>query len=69
MMKKTFLFLLMIFVQQALFAQGVSMADEMRNNGKIYVVVAVLLLIFLCIIIYLVRLDRKITRLEKNKHS
>ena len=69
MMKKSFLFLLMIFAQQTLFAQGVSMADEMRSNGKIYVVVAVLLLIFLGIIIYLVRLDRKITRLEKNKHS
>jgi uncharacterized membrane protein len=41
------------------------MADTFRNNGKIYVVVAVLLTIFAGIIIYLVRLDKKITRLEK----
>ena len=69
-MKKSLLFLLMFFVRQSLFAQnGVAMADEMRSNGKIYVVVAVLLLIFLGIIIYLVRLDRKLTRLEKNTNS
>lgn len=41
------------------------MADAMRSNGKIYVVVAVILTIFAGIIIYLIRLDRKITKLEK----
>lgn len=41
------------------------MADVMRSNGKIYVVVAVILTIFAGIIIYLIRLDRKITKLEK----
>jgi uncharacterized membrane protein HdeD (DUF308 family) len=45
--------------------QKVNMADEMRSNGKIYVVVAVILTIFAGLIIYLVRLDRKISRLEK----
>ena len=43
------------------------MADVMRSNGKIYVVVLVLATIFAGIIAYLVRLDRKITKLEKNK--
>ena len=43
----------------------VEMADTMRSNGKIYVVVAVIVTIFAGIIIYLVRLDRKITKLEK----
>lgn len=42
------------------------MADAMRSNGKIYVVVLVLATIFAGIILYLVRLDRKITRMEKN---
>ena len=42
-----------------------TMADEMRSNGKIYVVVAVMLTIFTGIIIYLIRLDRKISNLEK----
>jgi len=43
------------------------MADTMRSNGKIYVVVLVLATIFAGIILYLVRLDRKITRIEKNQ--
>jgi len=48
-------------------AQATQMADEMRSNGKIYVVVAVLATIFAGILIYLVMLDRKITRLEKQR--
>ena len=42
------------------------MADTMRSNGKIYVVVLVLATIFAGIITYLVRLDRKISKFEKN---
>lgn len=42
------------------------MADTFRSNGKIYVVVAVLLTILIGIILYLIRLDRKISKLEKN---
>lgn len=45
------------------------MADTMRSNGKIYVVVLVLATIFAGIIIYLIRLDKKITNLEKNNIS
>ena len=47
----------------------VEMADTMRSNGKIYVVVAVIVAIFIGIILYLIRLDRKMTRLEKDIHS
>jgi hypothetical protein len=43
----------------------VEMADRLRADGKIYVVVAVLLTIFIGIIAYVIRLDRKISRLEK----
>jgi membrane protein DedA with SNARE-associated domain len=43
------------------------MADMMRSNGRIYVVVAVVVLILLGLFLYLVRLDKKITRIEKNK--
>ena len=39
-------------------------AFDMRRNGKIYVVVSVILIIFTGIILYLIRLDGKITRLE-----
>ncbi|MCU0379556.1 MAG: hypothetical protein MUE58_00060 [Chitinophagaceae bacterium] len=43
----------------------VEMADAMRQNGKIYVVVAVILTILAGIILYLVRIDRKVSKLEK----
>lgn len=42
----------------------VEMADGLRAEGKIYVVVLVLATIFAGIIWLLVRMDRKITRLE-----
>jgi ABC-type spermidine/putrescine transport system permease subunit II len=43
----------------------VEMADTMRSNGKIFVVVAVIVTLFTGIILYLIALDRKISRLEK----
>jgi hypothetical protein len=43
----------------------VEMADGMRSNGKIYVVVAVILTILAGLVLYVARLDKKITRLEK----
>lgn len=44
---------------------AVPMADVMRDNGKIYVVVAVVMVVLLALLAYLVRLDWKITHLEK----
>ena len=46
--------------------QHVEMADQLRANGKIFVVVAVLIVILLGLILYVARLDRKISRLEKD---
>lgn len=43
----------------------VQMADGLRSSGKIYVVVAVLLTVLTGLLLYLVRLDKKITSLEK----
>jgi hypothetical protein len=43
----------------------VEMADLMRSNGRIYVVVAVVLTILIGLVLYVVRLDRKISKLEK----
>ena len=40
-------------------------ADIMRSNGKIYVVVAVVITILLGLFFYVFNLDRKISRLEK----
>ena len=46
--------------------QKVEMADTMRSNGKIYVVVAVCVTILIGLFIYLFFLDKKISRFEKN---
>jgi hypothetical protein len=62
-----FLFLLMLPVITFAQNQGPEMADALRKDGKIYVVVLVLATIFAGIIAFLVRLDRKISKLEKNK--
>jgi CcmD family protein len=43
----------------------VEMADGLRANGKIYVVVLVLVTILAGVLFYIVRLDRKIGKLEK----
>ena len=69
MIRKTFLSTILFLVSVFVFAQDgtqqVDMADTMRSNGKIYVVIAVILTILAGIIIYLVRLDRKMSKLEK----
>lgn len=39
--------------------------DFMNSNGKIYVVVAVIVLIVIGLFLYLIFLDKKITKLEK----
>jgi hypothetical protein len=67
-MRKASLSLILLFIAAVSQAQETQpeMADAMRSNGKIYVVVLVLATIFAGIIAYLVRLDRKITKIEKN---
>jgi hypothetical protein len=61
----TSLFLISFFAFSQDSARPVDMADTFRSNGKIYVVVAVILTIFAGLIIYLIRLDRKLNKLEK----
>jgi len=45
--------------------QTVEMADTMRSNGKIYVVVAVIMILFVGLSVYTISVDKKISRLEK----
>lgn len=42
----------------------VPMADTFRSEGKIYVVVAVILLILAGLFLYLLRMDKKVKKLE-----
>ncbi|MBP6055398.1 MAG: CcmD family protein [Cytophagaceae bacterium] len=65
-MKKYIFSLFMALISFAGQAQAqVEMADQFRADGKIYVVIAVVAIILTGIFIYLFRLDRKITDLEK----
>lgn len=47
--------------------QTVEMADGMRAEGKIYVVVAVLATILAGLLLYVHALDRRITRMEREE--
>jgi len=52
-------------VENDLPAEEVNMADAMRAEGKIYVVVAILTTILTGLIIYAIMIDRKVSKLEK----
>ncbi len=68
----SFLFLLLLF-GMPVFSQevvaSVEMADTMRESGKIYVVVAILCIIFLGLASFLFTIDRKIRKIEKRKEQ
>lgn len=71
LLSRTFVLLLpLLLLAGAAFAQtGAAdqpeMADALRASGKIYVVVLVIVIILSGLLIYLVRLDRKVSRLER----
>ena len=56
-----FLFFLFLILQE------VAMADAMRSNGKIYVVVAISLIILFSLFLYLYRIEKQIKSIKKNK--
>ena len=65
-----FLFLcIALCINIASFAQNnkVEMADVMRSNGKIYIVVAVCLTILTGLFLYVFSLDRKLSKIEKEE--
>ena len=66
-MKKLIIFFTLFFVTLAVSAQDTQsgMAVDMRSSGKIYVVVAVITLIFIGIALYLFSIDRTIRKIEK----
>jgi CcmD family protein len=69
MIKKVFLFL-SLFTSMIGFGQpqsSVEMADAFRADGKIYVVVGVVLIILLGLFAYLFYIDKKLSKIEKNQ--
>ena len=66
LMKRTLLAVLLVMANIAAFAQQeVEMADSMRSNGKIYVVVAVCLTILIGLFVYMFTVDRRLRKIEK----
>lgn len=65
--KKTILTLLSFMAITVVKAQTETpeMADTMRSNGKIYVVVTVCLIILIGLFLYVVKIDKKLSKLEK----
>ena len=59
--------LLLMSFSTLLNAQDSPATNTMRSNGRIYVVIAVILTILIGLVLYLVRLDKKISKLEKEK--
>ena len=56
-----FLFFLFLILQE------VAMADAMRSDGKIYVVVVISLIILFSLFLYLYRIEKQIKSIKKNK--
>lgn len=58
----------LVLLQLNLLAQdnSATLDDTMRSHDKIYVVMAVCLLILIVLLLYLFRIDRKISRKEKS---
>ena len=61
----------LVFLLSAVFSSaqvevsGPQMADTFRSDGKIYVVITVIAMIFAALVIFLIALERKVNKLEK----
>lgn len=76
-MKKWLVILFLVFSLQAVAQEKieiteadyqnsrVEMADVMRSEGKIYVLVGIIAIVFAGILVYVVNTDRKVAKLEK----
>ena len=64
-MKHSIVTIICLLMSNTVLADSVEMADLMRSNGKIYVVVAVIAIIFIGLMAYLYRIDQRVKKLEK----
>ena len=61
----TLLFVMLLPAMTAMSQNTVDMADVMRSNGKIYVVVAVVGVVLIGLLLYLATIDKKLSGIEK----
>jgi CcmD family protein len=69
-MKRSIVLILLLLNFVTVFAQdpqSVEMADTLRSSGKIYVVIATIVIIFIGLAIYLFTIDRRLKKIEKEK--
>jgi K+-transporting ATPase A subunit len=69
-MKKIFFSLILMMAALKLFAQdnGVEMADSLRSDGKIYVVVICIVIILVGLLAYLFSIDKRLKKIEKENY-
>jgi len=69
-MKKLSVFFLLLISYATCFAQNSDipeMADVMYSNGRIYVVIATIVIVFAGLSVYLFTIDRRLKKIEKEK--
>ena len=66
-MKKILFSLILTLLTVQLFAQenGIEMADQLRSDGKIYVVVTCIVIILVGLLAYLFSIDKRLKKIEK----
>jgi heme/copper-type cytochrome/quinol oxidase subunit 2 len=62
-------FSLLIKAQVGSVAAEPEMADQFRADGKIYIVITVIAMIFVAIVVFLTLIERKINRLENQMNE
>lgn len=70
--KLSLILMSLLALPSLLFAQsegGIDMAETMRSEGKIYVVILVVAIVFSGLVIFAINSDRKISKLEKEIKS
>lgn len=62
-------FILFLLFSLNTWGQDVEMADQWRADGKIRIVIGVVLIILFGLFIYLIRIDRRLRTLERKDKS
>lgn len=70
-MKKILFSLILMLATVQLFAQDncVEMADKLRSDGKIYVVVTCIVIILVGLLAYLFSIDKRLKKIEKENST
>ncbi len=61
---RTWIVLVLLAIPFISKGQAIEMANTLRSEGKIYVVVGVIAIIFVGLVFYLISMDRRVTKME-----